>query len=95
MYIDLILSFDVLIISIQGLPAIFFMTSSQTESMYDSIWDAVFNAVPDWRDKVVSVCSDLERAQVNSARNKFPETTKICGCLFHYKQINISLISYG
>ena len=56
--------------------------------MYDAIWDKLFEIVPALRANITTVTSDFERAQIKSAKSKFPNA-RISGCLFHFKQVSI------
>ena len=57
--------------------------------MYDAIWQGLIELVPQLRENVMSIMSDLERAQINSAKTNFPRA-RVTGCIFHYKQVSVS-----
>lgn len=70
----------------QGFPAIVVFASSQTTSMYNAIWGKVCEMIPSLRETVTTISADFEMAQINSLKRNFP-LARICGCLFHYKQV--------
>ena len=66
----------------QVLPCVFSLLPNKAERTYDRLFQEIINLIPNFEDGPMSILLDFERAAMNVAERRLPNSN-VTGCFFH------------